>query len=91
MIDLTKYPRMAAMLARRDPNRKSLSEPKPMREIPEAWSFDADGVRKIQLENTGKENGNQKHTEPALRASEDARVRAVGNRKDIAIGNNGSF
>jgi hypothetical protein len=51
MFDLTKYPRMAAMLARRDKSKiGKVLDHKPMRHIPEEWSFNDAGVRKMRME-----------------------------------------
>jgi hypothetical protein len=47
MFDLTKYPRLAALLQRRKPTGQTLFPP--MREIPVAWDFDAEGVRRDAL------------------------------------------
>jgi hypothetical protein len=46
-IDMSKYPRLAAMLARRGPNYQpsTVAQP-PMKEISKGWEFDANGVRK---------------------------------------------
>lgn len=63
MIDLSKYPRLAALLQRRKPTTQTLLPP--MREIPQGWDFDAEGVRKDALRKAHlQEIENEKHDTP---------------------------
>lgn len=78
MLDLSKYPRMEAMLKRRK-ERGDVVPVKhaPMRHIPEPWSFNDAGVRKNQEETIL----NQRNNQGKNHVNSDSDNRRIGNGK----------